>query len=91
MAEEVVELDVLTPGQKAALENLAKARVELHGWLDDLAALRPFGDPANADFKNFMVAWKIALEMAKDAAVKYETAAQRVKVSFSTYDGRFVY
>jgi hypothetical protein len=53
---------------------LDDARKNLHTWLDDLSALRPFCDPNNPDMANFLAAWNTALKKAKDAAKQYADA-----------------
>jgi hypothetical protein len=47
------------------------ARKNLHQWLDDLNALRPFVGQANPQLADFDDAWSVALERAKRAAKDY--------------------
>lgn len=50
------------------LPDQAAARFELHAWLHDLEALRPFVD---ADSPEFTDAWKVAYARAKESAKAY--------------------
>ncbi len=55
---------------------LEDAPKNLHAWLDDLAALRPFLDDVNPEMASFTAAWKVALQKAKDAAQRYADLAK---------------
>jgi hypothetical protein len=50
---------------------LDDARKNLHDWLNDLSAIKPFCDPKNPDAAAFLAAWNAALKKARDAAQQY--------------------
>lgn len=53
---------------------IEQTRHELHEWIEDLEALRPFTDPGNPDAEAFVAAWTAALVKAKEAAARYAEA-----------------
>ena len=56
------------------MSNVNDARRELQGFLNDMAALRPFADPETQDGKAFLAAFTAAKDKAKVAAETYVAA-----------------
>lgn len=56
------------------MSNVNDARRELQGFLNDMAALKPFAEPSDRDGRAFVAAFAAAREKALQAAETYVAA-----------------